>query len=128
MKTIVNPPDRLSDTSQPDVTWRRDFVELTGRVLLAVIFLMSGIGKIGAYSQTFAYMASAGVPGQLLPVAIATELLGSIAIGVGYANRLAAFLLAGFTLLAGLIFNHNLADQNDAIHLLKNVAIVGGFL
>src|SRR4051812_17636754 len=71
MKTIVNPPDRLSDTSQPDVTWRRDFVELTGRVLLAVIFLISGISKIGAYSQTFAYMASAGVPGQLLPVVIA---------------------------------------------------------
>src|SRR3954471_18953006 len=124
MKTIVNPPDRLSDTSQPHVTWRRDFVELTGRILLAVIFLISGIGKIGAYSQTFAYMASAGVPGQLLPVVIATEVLGSIAIVIGYQTRLVAFLLAGFTLLAGLIFNHNMADQNDVAHLLKNVAIV----
>ena len=51
--------------------------ELAGRILLSVLFLISGLGKITAYAGTAAYMSSLGVPGALLPVAIATEVLGS---------------------------------------------------
>ncbi len=128
MESITNHSEQLSNPSRNQVTLGRDVAEFSGRVLLAAIYLISGIGKISAYSGTAAYMESAGVPGQLLPLVIATELLGAIAIIIGYQTRLAAFLLAGFTLLAGMIFNHNVADQNDVVHLLKNLAIAGGFL
>ena len=102
--------------------------ETAGRVLLATIFLLSGLGKLGAYGATAAYMSSAGVPGVLLPLVIATEILGALAIIVGWKTRIAAFLLAGFSLLAALIFHNNLGDQVEMIMFLKNVSIAGGFL
>lgn len=103
-------------------------VELIGRILIATIFLIAGVGKITAYAGTAGYMASMGVPGALLPLVIATEVLGGIAIVIGYRTRLVAFLLAGFTMLAGLIFHHNFADQTQMIMFLKDVAITGAFL
>ena len=105
-----------------------DIAELAGRILLAAIFLISGLGKIGGYAATAGYMTSVGVPGALLPAVIAFEVLGAIAIIVGWKTRLTAFLLAGFTLLSGLIFHGNFADQMQMIMFLKNVSIAGGFL
>lgn len=102
--------------------------ELAGRVFLAAVFLISGLGKIGAYTGTAAYMASVGVPGALLPLVIASEVLGALAIIIGWKTRVAAFLLAGFTLLSALIFHSNFADQIQLIMFLKNIAIAGGFL
>jgi putative oxidoreductase len=104
------------------------FSELAGRILLVAIFLISGLGKIGAYAGTAAYMTSVGVPGALLPAVIAAEVLGAIAIIVGWKTRITALLLAGFTLLSGLIFHSNFSDQMQMIMFLKNVAIAGGFL
>jgi putative oxidoreductase len=106
----------------------RKAAEFAGRVFLATIFLLSGLGKMSAYAGTAEYMASAGVPAALLPVVIATEVLGALAIIVGWRTRLVAFLLAGFTLLSGVIFHANIADEVQLIMLLKNVAIAGGFL
>ena len=102
--------------------------ELIGRTFLAVLFLLSGVGKIGAYAATAAYMSSVGVPGVLLPVVIATEVLGALAIILGWHTRIAAFLLAGYSLLAALIFHANFADQIQMIMFLKNVSIAGGLL
>ena len=102
--------------------------EAAGRTLLSVLFLMSGLGKIGAYAGTAAYMSSLGVPSVLLPVVIATEVLGAIAIVLGWQTRVAAFLFAGYTLLAALIFHTHFADQIEMIMFLKNVSIAGGFL
>ena len=104
------------------------FTELAGRALLALLFLLSGLGKIGAYGATAGYMAAMGVPGALLPAVIATEILGAIAIIIGWQTRVVAFLLAGFSLTSALIFHRNLADQIQMIMFLKNVAIAGGFL
>jgi putative oxidoreductase len=106
----------------------QNIAELAGRILLSIIFLLSGIGKITGYAETQAYMASQGVPGELLPVVIAVELLGAIAIMVGWKTRVAAFFLAGFTLVSALIFHSNLQDQMQMIMFLKNAAIAGGFL
>jgi len=106
----------------------RNLTEASGRVLLAVLFLLSGVGKLGAYKATAAYMVSAGVPGALLPAVIATELLGSLAIILGWKTRVAAFLLAGFSVLTALIFHNNLADQTQTIMFFKNLSIAGGFL
>src|SRR6266852_7744308 len=77
----------------------RNVAELGGRLLLSVLFLISGLGKIGAYTSTAAYMTALGVPGALLPAVIATEVLGAIALIVDWKTRFTAFLLAGFTLL-----------------------------
>ena len=109
-------------------TTLRNASELSGRILLSVLFLISGLGKIGAYSGTAAYMAALGVPAALLPVVIATEVLGAIALIVGWKTRVTAFLLAGFTLLAGVLFHNNFADQIQSIMFFKNVAIAGGLL
>ena len=79
-------------------------------------------------SATAAYMTAMGVSPALLPLVIATEVLGSLALIVGWNTRIAAFLLAGFTLIAGVIFHNNFGDQIQTIMLLKDVSIAGAFL
>jgi putative oxidoreductase len=73
-------------------------------------------------------MSSAGVPGALLPVAIATEVIGSLAIMLGWKTRIVAVLLAGFSLLTAIVFHHNFADQMQMIQFLKDVSIAGGLI
>ena len=99
-----------------------------GRLLLSLIFVVSGVGKIGAYAGTQAYMDSMGVPGVLLPLVIALEILGGLAIIVGWQARIAAFLLAGFCLLSAVLFHGNIGDQGEQIQFLKNLGLAGGFL
>ena len=124
--------DHTSYSVSPPITigWNDSlqFVAPVGRVLLSLLFLASGLTKIGHYSATAAYMASSGIPGALLPIVIATELLGALAIVVGWRTREAAFLLAGYTLLTALFFHTNFADQTQAIMFLKNISISGAFL
>jgi putative oxidoreductase len=118
--------------SQPSATQSRITLrsasELVGRILLMSLFLLSGLGKIGAYSATTGYMASVGVPGALLPLVIATEVLGSVAIILGWQTRVVSLLLAGFTLLSGVLFHNNFGDQVQMIMFLKNLSITGAFL
>jgi len=104
-----------------------NLADLTGRVLISALFLISGLGKIAGFAGTQAYMASVGVPGALLPLVIALEVLGAAAIIVGYRTRLAAAGLALFSIASGILF-HGGADQMQQIMLMKNVAIAGGFL
>jgi putative oxidoreductase len=92
------------------------------------MFVMSGLNKIGGYAATQGYMESMGVPGMLLPAVILLEVLGGIAVIIGWHTRIAALLLAGFTLLAGILFHGNISDQMQMIMFMKNVAITGGFL
>lgn len=99
-----------------------------GRLLIATIFLMSGINKIFSYAGTVGYMEAMGVSGSLLPLVILTEVIGGIAIILGWHTRLAAFFLAGFTLLAALIFHFDFANQMQMIMFMKNMAIIGAFL
>lgn len=99
-----------------------------GRLLLATLFLLAGLQKIGGYEGTLAYMASRGVPGFTLPIVIGLEVLGALAIIVGWHTRLVAFMLAGFSLVSGLMFHLEPDDAMQITMLLKNVAIAGGFL
>ncbi|MEP7068605.1 MAG: DoxX family protein [Usitatibacter sp.] len=112
-----------------------DTVALIGRILLAVMFIISGFGKLTGFDGTVGYIASKGLPLPQL-VAIGTILLelgGGIMLAVGYKARWAALALAGFTLLAGIIF-HNFwaaeAAQKMAqqINFMKNISIAGGML
>jgi putative oxidoreductase len=102
--------------------------DLLGRVLIAAIFLISGVGKVTGYAGTQGYMEAMGVPGALLPLVILLEVVGAVAIIVGWRTRLFAFLLGGFTLLSAVIFHRALGDQMQFIQFMKNLAIAGGFL
>jgi len=107
-----------------------DALVALGRIGLSLLFIISGWGKIGAgYAGTQQYMEAAGVPGMLLPLVIAVEVGGGIAILLGLFTRWVALGLAVFALVSGLIFHaSHLSDPNQAVHFWKNVAIVGGFL
>lgn len=101
---------------------------LAGRSLLALIFVLSGAGKLAAYAGTQQYMESAGVPGLLLPLVILAELGGGLALIAGLFTRFSAVALAGFSMVAAVLFHADFADQNQMIHFMKNVSIAGGLL
>jgi putative oxidoreductase len=101
-----------------------------GRLLLATIFLLSGVQKLTAASGTIAYIGSAGLPAPeaAYGAAVVIEILGGLALLFGYKARLVAAVLAVFTIAAALAFHSDLGDQNQFIHFLKNLAITGGLL
>ncbi len=104
------------------------YVNLAGRILLASIFLIAGLNKIGGYAGTQGYMESVGVPGGLLPLVILLEVGGALALIVGWQTRIAAWALAGFTLLAAILFHNDFGNQMQMIMFLKNLSITGGLL
>jgi putative oxidoreductase len=130
MSTSTKTIDSLAipSSTAPSVITLRSTTELAGRILLMSLFLLSGLGKIGAYAATAGYMAAVGVPGALLPLVIAAEVLGSLAIILGWQTQVVALLLAAFTLVAGALFHNNFADQMQMVMFLKNVSIAGAFL
>ncbi|TCP12495.1 putative oxidoreductase [Crenobacter luteus] len=106
-----------------------NLVDLVARALMALIFIVAGVGKLGAgYAGTQGYMEAMGVPGFLLPLVILTELGGGLALLAGFQARIAAFLLAGFSLASALIFHTNFAEQVQSIMFMKNLAMAGGLL
>lgn len=103
-------------------------IDFVGRVFLSAIFFLSGINKISGYAATQGYMESHGVPGLLLPLVIVLEIVAPVLIVIGWQTRLAAWALAGFSLLTALLFHMNFAEQMQMILFMKNIAIAGGFL
>ncbi len=101
-----------------------------GRIFIAAIFLISGIGKLMAPGATMAYIGSLGLPAPALGLvgALVLELAGAVLLVVGYRTRLIALLLAAYAVVTALIFHHALADQNQMFHFLKNLAMAGGLL
>ncbi|NVD70048.1 DoxX family protein [Duganella sp. BJB488] len=111
-------------------TTNTSVIPAIGRVLMATIFVMSGIGKLFAPAATMGYIASSGLPlaPLALAVAIAVELGGGLLLALGIRTRLVAAALAAFSIVTGLAFHHAVGDQNQMIHLLKNIAMAGGLL
>ena len=107
--------------------------QLIGRVALGTIFILSGFGKLMAWSGTAAYSASKGVPQILLVIATALELLGGISMVTGFKARWGALALIVFLVPVTLVF-HGFwavpADQQQAqmVEFLKNLSIAGGLL
>ena len=101
-----------------------------GRALLALIFVISGLGKIAAPAGTVAYIEMTGLPLPWLAYlgAVVIEVGGGLLLAVGYQTRLVAGVTAGFTIATALAFHFNFGDQNQAVHFLKNIAIAGGLL
>jgi len=108
---------------------------LVGRILLALIFITSGFGKLTGFEGTVGYIASKHLP---LPavaaaIAVACELGGGILLAIGFKARWAGLVLAIFTLAAGLLFHDfwnadAAAKMGQSINFWKNVAITGGML
>ena len=101
---------------------------LLGRLGLSLIFILSGGSKIAGYEGTQGYMEAMGVPGALLPLVIALELGGGLAVLAGLFTRPLALALAAFSVMSAAIFHANLGDQMQFINYFKNIAIAGGFL
>jgi putative oxidoreductase len=107
----------------------RDLTTLAGRILLALIFIGAGWGKLGAgYAGTQQYMESMGVAGALLPLVIFAELGGGLGILFGALTRIAAAGLAIFCVLSAIFFHTDFANQAQYISFMKNLAIAGGML
>lgn len=108
---------------------------LVGRLLLVALFLPAGINKLTGFSGTVGYISSVGLPLPALGAVLAllVEIVGSMALLVGFGTRIAALALAAFTLVATFFF-HNFwgvpADQAFVQQLMffKNLAVVGGLL
>lgn len=107
-----------------------DLTAAAGRVLLASLFLVSGAGKLAAPAATRAYIAAAGipVPDVAYLLALSVELGLATVLIAGFRTRLAALLMALFTLATALLFHAHFGDQNQMVHFLKNIAIAGGLL
>lgn len=109
---------------------KEDYVSFAGRVLLSLLFLYSGLGKLMAPAATMTYIANAGLP---LPAvayagALFVELGLAAALLLGYRTALVAAGMALFTLVTGLAFHTNFAEKMQLISFLKNIAICGGLL
>ena len=105
-------------------------VALTGRILLALLFLGSGLGKLASPTAAQLYMATSGVPAPMFAYtfAVVAEVGGGLLLLVGYQTRLAAFMLTVFTLAATLLFHGDVTNEYQMLHAFRNLAIVGGLL
>jgi putative oxidoreductase len=106
------------------------FTPAVGRLLMSLIFILSGVGKLAAPAATIGYIASTGLPLATLgyAAAVIVELGGGLLLLAGYQTRLVAVVLALFSLVTALVFHHALGDQNQMIHFMKNLAMAGGLL
>ena len=110
-------------------------LNLAARLLFAVLFLPAGIGKLTGFAGTVGYISSVGLPLPTVGAALAllVEIVGSLALLAGFGTRIAALVLAVFTLVASFFFHAFWAvpaDQAFVTQLLffKNIAVVGGLL
>jgi len=106
------------------------YLPLVGRLLMAVIFVFSAVGKMGAPAMTKGYIAAMGLPfaDLLFVLSIVVELGGGLLLAFGFGTRITALGLAAFSIVTGLVFHHAIGDQNEMFHLLKNLAMAGGLL
>ena len=102
-----------------------DAASVSARLLVAYLFVFEGWGKIGGYADTQSYMAQFGVEPRLLPLVIALEFGGGVALALGAATRPLALAIGIFSLLTALIF-HQGADYSEALEFRKDFAIAGG--
>jgi putative oxidoreductase len=102
--------------------------QVTGRALLAFLFVSAGISKIFTWRAVEGYMASKGVPGVLLPLVVAVEIGGGLGLMFGFFVPWAAGALAGFCALAALLFHFNFQDRNERTSFLKDIALAGALV
>lgn len=101
---------------------------LIGRILLSLIFIVSGASKLFDPAGTEALITGVGLPSGLAIPAGLFELIAGLALALGFMTRLFSVLLAGFCLVTAFFFHNQFGDPMQAAMALKNVAIAGGLL
>ncbi|CCJ71426.1 Inner membrane protein YqjF [Cronobacter condimenti 1330] len=101
---------------------------LIARILMPILFIVAGWGKITGYAGTQQYMEAMGVPGFMLPLVILLEFGGGLAIIFGFLTRTTALITAIFTILTAFLFHGNFAQDMNSIMFMKNFSIAGGYL
>ena len=105
-----------------------NIVEFIGRLLLSVLFLIEGIGKISMQEDVIMYMEDYGVPEILFVPATVLEILFTLLLIVGYKTKWAASVMALFTFTVAIIFHTDFSEGMQMILFLKDIAIAGGFM
>ena len=105
-----------------------NLLDLVARIFISLIFLLSGINKIGNYEGTVGWMETLGVPGIFLIPAIILEIAAPVLIMVGYKVKISAALLSVFCVTTAIIFHSDFSDQMQFISFMKNIGLAGGFL
>ncbi len=105
-------------------------VPAVGRVMISAIFVLSGLSKLAAPAMTIGYIQSAGLPLPSVAFGLSAfvEIVGGIALLLGYRTRIVASVLFLFALATAVFFHRAFADQNQFIHFFKNIAMAGGLL
>ena len=103
-------------------------IEVLGRIFLSTLFFIEGINKIFNYEGTTQYMESFGVPEYLAIPAIILEILFPLLLIIGYKTKIAALVMATFTIVVAVIFHTNFEVHMQLITFFKDIAIAGGFL
>ena len=102
---------------------------IIGRVLLGLLFVLAGFGKVLDPAGTAAYMeAQSPFPGSLALAVGAFEIIAGLVLASGFMTRAAALALIGFTALATIFFHSQVSDPQMAQQALKNLAVIGGLL
>lgn len=105
-------------------------VILLGRILLSIIFILSGFSKLTALGGTAGYFGGMGIPAPMVVAVLVglLELLGGLAVLIGFRTREAAFALAAFSIASAFVAHMNWSDMMQLINFQKNLAMAGGFL
>jgi len=108
---------------------------LIGRILLSLVFLMSGFQKVGMFSMMTGYAAAKGLPMPTVAIGVAAaiEILGGLAILTGFHTKLASWIVFLFLIPTTLMFHNfwamsGMEKMDNTAHFLKNLAIMGGLL
>ena len=105
-----------------------NILDLVGRVFISLVFLLSGLNKIGNYEGTVGWMETLDMPGIFLIPAIALEIIAPISIVIGYKVKISATLLSLFCITTAIIFHNDFSNQMQFISFMKNIGLAGGFL
>ena len=105
-----------------------NILDLVGRIFISLVFLLSGINKIGNYEGTVGWMESLGMSGFFLIPAIILEIGAPILIMIGYKVKISAALLSLFCVTTAVIFHNDFSNQMQFISFMKNIGLAGGFL
>ena len=103
-------------------------LEFFGRVLLSLLFLIEGFGKISMQEDVIMYMEDYGVPGILFAPATVLEILFPLLLIAGYRTKWAAAVMALFTFAVAIIFHTDFSEGMQMMLFLKDIAIAGGFM
>jgi putative oxidoreductase len=107
-----------------------EYIALTARICLSLIFFKAGISHILGFGETVQMMTNQGLPlaNLLLAGTVVFQLLGAVSLLLGYKIKVGSILLIIFLIPASLVFHNFIADPSQLNDFLKNIGLIGGLL